>query len=284
MQVRVKQALPPLLSASGAFARPPLLFPGHLIGTYFRAFVAERLRSRQMANPMDQDKEANPIAEIFDEMFTLLADIETRNAALFEYMKEQGGVTDEKLAPYLDRAAAASDVRWRAARARMEHLLAPKPKSAIEVGKDEKTKEPSSSQPQAKGKEAESSGTKPQGEKKQEPKADSKDLGKELALAQPGDQTPSESRDAGSQIEKPAAESKPKEAEQGSKNGDRKQTSGKSSSSSDAEEQASALADGKKQEPNKTQSAKTQTPPSDAGNSSSQSSGDEKQQTHKAAK
>jgi hypothetical protein len=42
-------------------------------------------------------------------MFTLLADIETRNAALFEYMKEQGGVTDEKLAPYLDRAAAASE-------------------------------------------------------------------------------------------------------------------------------------------------------------------------------
>src|SRR5580693_7068794 len=99
-----------------------------------------------MANPMDQDKEANPIEEIFDEMFTLLADIETPNAALFEYMKEQGGVTDEKLAPYLDRAAAASDVRWRAARARMEHLLAPKPKSATEVGKDEKMKEPSSSQ------------------------------------------------------------------------------------------------------------------------------------------
>src|SRR5580693_10359617 len=99
-----------------------------------------------MANPMDQDKEANPIAEIFDEMFTLLEDIETRNAALFEYMKEQGGVTDEKLAPYLDRAAAASDVRWRAARARMDHLLAPKPKSASEVEKDGKPK--ADSQPQ----------------------------------------------------------------------------------------------------------------------------------------
>jgi len=238
-----------------------------------------------MANPMDQDKEPNPIAEIFDEMFTLLEDIETRNAALFEYMKEQGGVTDEKLAPYLDRAAAASDVRWRAARARMEHVLAPKPKSATEVGKDEKLKEPSSSKAQAKGKEAESSGTKPQGEKKQEPKADSKDLGKELALAQPGDQTPSESRDAGSQNEKPAAESKAKAVEQGDKNGDDlKQKSGKSSSSSDAEEQASALADGKKQEPDKTQRANTQTPPSDAANYSSQSSSDEKQQTQKAAK
>ncbi len=157
-----------------------------------------------MANPTDQDKAANPIAEIFDEMFTLLADIETRNAALFEYMKEQGGVTDEKLAPYLDRAAAASDVRWRAARARMEHLLAPKPKSATEVGKDEKSKEQSSSQPHAKGKEAESSGTKPQDAKKQEQKTESKDLGRELASAQTGDQKSSESKDANSQNEKPA--------------------------------------------------------------------------------
>src|ERR1700743_611070 len=91
-----------------------------------------------MANPFDQDKEANPIAEIFDEMFTLLQDLETRSVAVLEYIKEQGGASDEKLAPYLDRAAAASDVRWRAARARMEHLLAPKPKSSTEGGKDDK--------------------------------------------------------------------------------------------------------------------------------------------------
>src|SRR5579862_5072718 len=71
---------------------------------------------------MEQEKEANPIAEIFDEVFTLMEDLETRSVAVLEYLKEQGGVTDEKLAPYLDRAAAASDVRWRAARARMEHL------------------------------------------------------------------------------------------------------------------------------------------------------------------
>jgi len=99
---------------------------------------------------MDQEKAANPIAEIFDDVFTLMEDLETRSVAIVEYMKEQGGVSDEKLAPYLDRAAAASDVRWRAARARMEHLLAPKPKSATEVGKDEKTKDASRSQAQSK--------------------------------------------------------------------------------------------------------------------------------------
>src|SRR3984957_6790046 len=99
---------------------------------------------------MDQEKAANPITKIFDEGFTLMEDLETRSVAILEYMKEQGGVSDEKLAPYLDRAAAASDVRWRAARARMEHLLAPKPKSATEAGKDEKTNEASRSQAQSK--------------------------------------------------------------------------------------------------------------------------------------
>ncbi len=108
---------------------------------------------------MDQEKEANPIEEIFDEVFTLLQDLETRSVAVLEYLQEQGGVTDEKLAPYLDRAAAASDVRLRAARARMEYLLAPKPKSSTDVGKDEKADGGS----QAKGKEA----AKPQGKKEQ---------------------------------------------------------------------------------------------------------------------
>src|ERR1700744_1369584 len=110
--------------------------------------------------PMDQEKEANPIAEIFDEVFTLMEDLETRSVAVLEYMKEQGGVSDEKLAPYLDRAAAASDVRWRAARARMEHLLAPKPKSSTDVAKDDKSKSASQSQPQEKGKDTSSGGTK----------------------------------------------------------------------------------------------------------------------------
>src|ERR1700742_4850034 len=106
---------------------------------------------------MDQEKDANLIAEIFDEMFTLMQDLETRSVAVLEYLQEQGGVTDEKLAPYLDRAAAAADVRWRAARARMEHLLAPKPKSSTDVGKDEN----------AKGKEAENGEAKAQGAKEQ---------------------------------------------------------------------------------------------------------------------
>ena len=135
-----------------------------------------------MSNPADRDKEANPIAEIFDEMFTLLQDLETRSVAVLEYVKEQDGATDEKLAPYLDRAGAAADVRWRAARARMEHLLAPKPKSSTDVAKGDNRVR--LRQPKEKGKDADSASAKSQGrENNQAEKPESKDVGKELASA-----------------------------------------------------------------------------------------------------
>ena len=122
-------------------------------------------------------KEANPIAEIFDEMFTLMQDVETRSVALFEYLQEQGGATDEKLAPYLDRAASAADVRWRAARARMEHLLAPKPKSSTDVAEATVQRHVSIAAAR-KGKDTNSGGTKSPGENQQGTKPESKDLGK----------------------------------------------------------------------------------------------------------
>jgi hypothetical protein len=214
---------------------------------------------------MDQEKEANPIAEIFDEMFTLLQDLETRSVAVLEYLKEQSGATDEKLAPYLDRAAAASDVRWRAARARMDHLLAPKPKSSTDVGKDDNSK--GASQPQAREKQAESSETKIQGDKERKSKADSKEPGKELASANSGATKASDSEDEKSENAKPAAASKAKEQEQ------------------DAQSQASALGEGKKPESQLKEDAKSQSPePGDNKLSASRSSSEEKRQTQKAAK
>jgi hypothetical protein len=138
-----------------------------------------------MAIQVDQSKEANPIAGILEEMFTLLQDLETRSVAVLEYLKEQGGASDEKLAPYLDRAAAASDVRWRAARARMDHLLAPKPKSATDVGKDDKSKD--EAHRQAEAKESEGNRSKSQGrqtESDQESKPASREHDKKLASDQ----------------------------------------------------------------------------------------------------
>jgi hypothetical protein len=223
---------------------------------------------------MDQEKDTNPIAEIFDEVFTLMEDLETRSVAVLEYLKEQGGVTDEKLAPYLDRAAAASDVRWRAARARMEHLLAPKPKSATEVGKDERTKDASQSSARMKSGEG-----KPQDEK-QPSKVESKDLGKELTSAPSGSQDSNESKDAKSQELKPSSDTKSNQK----KSGDGKQGKEEKATSRDAKSQAAALGGEKKSDSPNGDSAKNQGSQSGSGKVTNHSSDEAKQQTEKAAK
>jgi hypothetical protein len=87
-----------------------------------------------------------PIKEILDELFSLLETLETQSLALTQFLKDQGMATDEKLAPYLDRAGNASSVKWRAARARMQYLLSPVAKKTDDEVKD-KNKE--SEQPQA---------------------------------------------------------------------------------------------------------------------------------------
>jgi hypothetical protein len=81
---------------------------------------------------MDTDKTDTPIKEVLDGLFTLLETQETLNAAVLEFLKDQGIASDEKLAPYLERAASSSSVKWRAARARMTYLLAPAPKKATD--------------------------------------------------------------------------------------------------------------------------------------------------------
>ena len=96
-----------------------------------------------------------PIKEILEELFSLLESFETQSLALTQFLKDQGIATDEKLAPYLDRAGNTSSVKWRAARARMQYLLSPIPKgkSDQEKGKNkDEHKEPEKSaaeQPQA---------------------------------------------------------------------------------------------------------------------------------------
>lgn len=83
-----------------------------------------------------------PIKEILDELFSLLESLETQSLALTQFLKDQGITTDEKLAPYLDRAGNASSVKWRAARVRMQYLLSPVKK---ETKEKEKSKEPEAS-------------------------------------------------------------------------------------------------------------------------------------------
>lgn len=65
----------------------------------------------------------NPAKEAFTDLLTHLEHLETLTGALLQLLKDNGMASDDKLAPYLEQASKASDVRMRAARARLEHLF-----------------------------------------------------------------------------------------------------------------------------------------------------------------
>jgi hypothetical protein len=82
---------------------------------------------------MDRESDGKIGGELLGELFSSIEDLETQSAGILQFLKGKGLATDEELAPYLRQAADASNVRWRAARIRMEALLA----SAIEDAKQE---------------------------------------------------------------------------------------------------------------------------------------------------
>ena len=62
--------------------------------------------------------------EILEELSLTLQRVESQSAAILELVKDKGIVKEEELTPYMERASAASSVRWRATRVRLERLLA----------------------------------------------------------------------------------------------------------------------------------------------------------------
>jgi hypothetical protein len=68
--------------------------------------------------------------EFLDQLFSSLESLETRSAAVLQFLKQQNGATDEQLAPYFQQAGNASNVRWRAARLRLMSLLSAAMKDA----------------------------------------------------------------------------------------------------------------------------------------------------------
>jgi hypothetical protein len=80
----------------------------------------------------------NVVREMLHELFTSLEALETQSSAITQFLKDKGMTNEEELAPYLERAGNASNVRWLAARVRMDHLLS----SAMKTPEKETRKEP----------------------------------------------------------------------------------------------------------------------------------------------
>ena len=137
--------------------------------------------------------------EVLNELFSHLERLETQNEAILQFLKEKKRVTDKQLAPYLEQAGNASNVRWRAARVRIDHLLEPEhPEKEMKLGKRPELHEDPSS------------------EEKRSASADKEDkrvrsVEEERKRTEPGEQKQIEPSDSKSQQAKPddQAESAP---------------------------------------------------------------------------
>ena len=94
------------------------------------------------------------VQEIVDEVLSSLEPLDTQSAALLQFLKAKGIASDEELAPYLEQAGRASNVRWLAARVRIKSLISSAMKTA-DAKADQTTRE------ETKSKKAESAGEKP---------------------------------------------------------------------------------------------------------------------------
>jgi len=88
------------------------------------------------------------VQEILHELFASLETLETQSAAVLQLLKDKGLASEQELALQLEKAGNASNVRWRAAQVRIDHLVS----SALKTAERETKEQPS--KPQEKNQES----------------------------------------------------------------------------------------------------------------------------------
>jgi hypothetical protein len=85
----------------------------------------------------------NVVQEILHELFSSLEALETQSTAILQLLKDKGLANEQELALHLEQAGNASNVRWRAAQVRIDHLVFSALKTAEQDAKQQPPKEES---------------------------------------------------------------------------------------------------------------------------------------------
>jgi hypothetical protein len=92
--------------------------------------------------------------EILHELFSSFEALDTQCGAILQFLKDKGIAKEEDLAIYFEQAANASNVRWRAAGVRIEHLLSSAIKPAEQQPPTSEPRKPAESKQQSSAKTA----------------------------------------------------------------------------------------------------------------------------------
>jgi hypothetical protein len=86
--------------------------------------LESKIRAETFGAEMSEMNDENPLQELLNDVISSLEPLEARSYAIYEFLRAKGIAADEDFAPFLEQAANASNVRWRAFRVRAESLLA----------------------------------------------------------------------------------------------------------------------------------------------------------------
>jgi hypothetical protein len=157
------------------------------------------------------------VHQILDELLSALEPLDTHSAALLQFLKAKGIATDEDLAPFLEQAGNASNVRWLAARVRINSLISSAMKITETKPTETKLAETTPAQRQSENESNQSAKSELPAENTQE----SRD-GKQASPASQGTENPASAKDKDKDKDKKIernnkAERKPTQADQDAK-------------------------------------------------------------------